>query len=86
MKKVAVGQVGMSGTPTFVTSATFTTFATSVTFATIATFIYGWHRGTTSTGRGVLDVALLPPVEKTHQGYRGSTSTGDENITLTPCL
>jgi hypothetical protein len=54
MKKVAVGQVGMSGTPTFVTS---------VTFATIATFIYGWHRGTTSTGED--DV---PPVEDTAGG------------------
>jgi hypothetical protein len=58
MKKVAVGQVGMSGTPTFVTS---------VTIATIATFIHGWRRGTTSTGEGV----YVPPVEDTAGGYRG---------------
>jgi len=55
MKKVAVGQVGMSGTPTFITS---------VTFDTIATFIYGWHRGTTSTGEGV----YVPPVENSAGG------------------
>jgi hypothetical protein len=35
---------------TVATIVTSVTIATIVTSATIATFIYGWHRGTTSTG------------------------------------
>jgi len=39
-------------------------------------FIYGWHRGTTSTSEECGLSFLCHPL-KIQQGYRGSTSTGD---------
>jgi hypothetical protein len=41
MKKVAVGQVGMSGTPTFVTSVTIATIATFVLRVAQGHYLYG---------------------------------------------
>jgi len=59
MKKVAVGQVGMSGTPTFVTS---------VTIATIATFYLRVAQGHYLYGGGVRIIFSVPPVEDTAGG------------------
>jgi len=56
MKKIATGQVGMSGTPTFVTI---------VTIATIATFYLRLAQGYYLYVGGVRIIFSVPPVEDT---------------------